>query len=221
MARSRLDPRMLLVIMVSMAVFIVLPYWAWGSWSGLLGHPARLGVFVVMIASLVAFFFSRIDFSSFDWDDPRTRAVMPISIVVTLPIAFLPSYADRLGYLVWDGDWVRYMGLVLYTAGTLLRIGPMFQLGNRFRAPWTAQKEHRLVTTGFYRYVRHPSYLGVFLMLMGWFLVFRCWIGLVLCLVLVPVAIAPLRKEESKLYEEFGEAYSAYRKRTWLLPFIR
>jgi protein-S-isoprenylcysteine O-methyltransferase Ste14 len=123
--------------------------------------------------------------------------------------------------MVLDGDVVRYLGLAVYAAGCVLRIGPMFTLRKRFRAPWTAQEQHYLVTTGFYRYIRHPSYLGLLLTLFGWFLVFRCWIGFALCLLLVPLGIPEIRKEEKMLTDEFGEEYTAYQRRTWMLPFVR
>jgi protein-S-isoprenylcysteine O-methyltransferase Ste14 len=112
-------------------------------------------------------------------------------------------------------------GTGVYAAGCVLRIGPMFTLKNRFRAPWTTQEQHYLVTTGFYRYIRHPSYLGAILAMLGWFLVFRCWIGFVVCLLLIPLAISEIRKEEKMLADEFGEEYAAYKRRTWMLPFVR
>ena len=102
----------------------------------------------------------------------------------------------------------------------MLRIGPRFVLGSRFRAPWTGQEEHYLVTTGFYRYVRHPSYLGQFLILMGWCLAFRCWIGFLICCALIVPSIPMIRKEGQPL-AEFGDPYEDYRRRTWLWPFIR
>jgi protein-S-isoprenylcysteine O-methyltransferase Ste14 len=221
MAARTLDFRIVLLIVISTAIVFIVPPLAWGSVSGLLAHPARIGALVVMIASVVAFPFSGMNFSSLRWDDPKSRAVLPLGILATLPLLSLPVYADRHDILVCDGDWARYTGLALYTVGIVLRIGPMFQLKNRFRAPWTAQEEHYLVTTGFYRYVRHPSYLGVFLIGMGWFLIFRCWIGFVLCLLLIPPAVPVIRREEAKLYDEFGEPYAAYRRRTWLFPLIK
>ena len=77
------------------------------------------------------------------------------------------------------------------------------------------------MTNGFYRYLRNPSYLGAFLGAMGWFLVFRCGLGFVLTLLMIPVAIPWIRKEEAMLQVEFGDAYTAYKSRTWrLIPFI-
>lgn len=170
-----------LFLAAMMVLYLVVPAVAWGSLSGLLAHPARAGMYLVGIIATVAFFFSGCNLASFRWDDRASRITIVVSTLVGLPLAYLPAYCDRHDIAVWDGDIVRYAGLATYAVGCVLRIGPMFALRNRFRAPWTDQEEHYLVTTGFYRYIRHPSYLGQFLLLMGWFLVFRCGIGFLLC----------------------------------------
>jgi protein-S-isoprenylcysteine O-methyltransferase Ste14 len=213
--------RITLLLVASTLLVFVLPCWAWGSVSGLLAHPARAGTFLVAAASVLAFFFAGVDFSSIKWEDRRTRIVLPALTAITLPLIFLPVYADRRDIMVFDGDAVRYLGLIVYAAGCVLRIGPMFTLKKRFRPPWTSQEQHYLVTTGFYRFIRHPSYLGAILALLGWFLVFRCWIGFVVGLLAFPLAIPQIRKEEKMLAEEFGEEYAAYQRRTWMLPLVR
>jgi protein-S-isoprenylcysteine O-methyltransferase Ste14 len=205
----------------SLALFFVIPALAWGSVSGLLAHPARLGAYVVVIIGTVAFFFAGTSLASFTWDDPKSRAVMLVALPVTALFLYLPAYADRHDIAVFDGDYVRYTGLALYAIGCWLRIGPMFALRKRFRAPWTEQEQHYLVTTGFYRYIRHPSYLGVIVAAMGWMLICRCWIGFLLCAATIPPAIPQIRKEEAKLLAELGEPYAEYQKRTWIWPFIR
>jgi protein-S-isoprenylcysteine O-methyltransferase Ste14 len=215
------DIRITLLLVVSTLLLFALPIWAWGSVSGLLAHPARAGTFLVAAAGAVAFLFSGMDFTSLKWEDRRARIVLVAGIAIMAPLLFLPVYADRRDIMVFDGDAVRYLGLVLYAAGCVLRIGPMFTLKKRFRAPWTTQEQHDLVTTGFYRYIRHPSYLGAILALLGWFLVFRCWIGFVVGLLLIPLGIPEIRKEEKMLADEFGEEYAAYKERTWMLPFVR
>ncbi len=221
MTARRPDLPVSLFLVVSIALFFVLPALAWGSVSGLLAHPARVGAYLVIIIGVVAFPFAGTNIATFKWDDPTSRAIMLISLAVTAVFLFVPAYTDRHDIAVFDGDVVRYAGLVIYALGCWLRIGPMFALKQRFRAPWTEQEEHYLVTTGYYRYIRHPSYLGVFLAVMGWFLLFRCWIGFLLCFVVIPLGARQVRKEEAKLLAEFGERYAEYQKRTWLLPFIK
>jgi protein-S-isoprenylcysteine O-methyltransferase Ste14 len=82
-------------------------------------------------------------------------------------------------------------------------------------------EEHRLVTTGFYRHIRLPSYLGALPGMIGWVSVFRSGIGLLLTLLLIPAFIPVIRAEKSLLLSEFGKEYASYRRRTWLLlPFL-
>jgi Phospholipid methyltransferase len=73
------------------------------------------------------------------------------------------------------------------------------------------------VTTGFDRYIRHPSYLGAVLGMGGWVLVFRRGIGLVLVAPMILMTLPILGAGEALLLSEFGEEYAAYRRRTWRL----
>jgi len=212
---------MVLIVVVSSAIFLGLPVWGWGSWSGFIAQPARLGACVVAIMAALATLFSGANLGGALGKDTRTPLVILLVMGFVLVQAWLPAYADRHDLGTLDGDATRYVGLALLLVGCVLRVGPMFVLRGRFRPPWLVQDEHRLVTTGFYRVIRHPSYLGLFLGMAGWFLVFRCGAGFVLSLLLVPVAIPWIRKEESMLLSEFGEEYAAHQNRTWLLiPFV-
>jgi protein-S-isoprenylcysteine O-methyltransferase Ste14 len=215
------DARVALVMLVTPALMVVLSVWAWGSGSDFIAHPARLGACVVVAIASLAAMFSGANLQGLESARPPTRWIIPLVIVVTLAMAWGPAYADRRDVATIDGDMVRYVGLVLFTVGCVIRVGPMFALGNRFRAPWTPQQEHYLVTTGFYRFIRHPSYLGALLGAAGWFLIFRCGIGLALGLLLIPATVFWVPREESMLLTEFGEDYAAYTRRTWrLLPFV-
>jgi hypothetical protein len=77
------------------------------------------------------------------------------------------------------------------------------------------------VTGGLYRVIRHPNYLGLLLGLFGWALVFHSGVGvLVALLLLLPPLVAYMNSEEALFESEFGERYSAYRRRTRRLPFL-
>jgi len=121
-----------------------------------------------------------------------------------------------------DGDTVRYMGLIITAIGGFVRVATVFELGHRFSIFVALQPDHRLKTDGFYRLVRHPSYLGALLAMSGWALVFRSIIGLLLTAAMCVPIIARIRAEEEFLVREFGDQYRAYQQRTpWcLLPFI-
>jgi protein-S-isoprenylcysteine O-methyltransferase Ste14 len=105
--------------------------------------------------------------------------------------------------------------------GCVVRLVPVFVLGRRFSGLVAIQEGHKLVTSGPYRHIRHPSYLGLILGSFGWSLVFRSLIGVALSLLLIPPLVARMNSEEALLESEFGENYARYRKRTWrLIPFV-
>jgi protein-S-isoprenylcysteine O-methyltransferase Ste14 len=108
------------------------------------------------------------------------------------------------------GDGTRWTGLVLLTAGVALRLGPMLELKRRFVSVVALQPEHVLHTSGFYATVRHPSYLGILLMDLGFAGVFRS----ALALLLMPVVFWMFKRrmdiEEDFLVEQFGDQYRGY-----------
>lgn len=76
----------------------------------------------------------------------------------------------------------------------------------------------RLITTGPYRRVRNPTYLGVLLALMGLGVALP-WLGLLAAglLLLAWWNFVVIPPEERELAERFGEEYERYRARTWRL----
>ena len=79
------------------------------------------------------------------------------------------------------------------------------------------QPGHTLVTTDIYSVIRHPSYLGLLVNSLGWALVFRSGVGVLLTALTIPPLLARIRAEEVLLHTEFGGEYDAYRCRTWRL----
>jgi protein-S-isoprenylcysteine O-methyltransferase Ste14 len=108
-----------------------------------------------------------------------------------------------------------------FWAGTFLRLGAVRTLGPRHSVWVAVQSDHSLVTTGLYRFIRHPSYVGALLAVFGWALSFRSGAGLLLAILIVPPILSRIRAEEHLLLAEFGDEYQTYQRRTWrLLPFV-
>ena len=82
-----------------------------------------------------------------------------------------------------------------------------FVLGHRFSGLVAIQPGHTLVTHGLYGVIRNPSYLGLLIMTVGWGLVFRSGVGLLLAALFVPPLIARIRAEERLLRLHFGEEF--------------
>lgn len=114
------------------------------------------------------------------------------------------------------------LGLVLLGLGLMIRWIAIVHLGRFFTVNVAIAKDHQLITTGPYRYVRHPAYTGTLLIFLGFGL---CMLNIFsLAAVFLPIAAAFLWRigvEENALREAFGERYSAYTGVTWkLIPLI-
>jgi protein-S-isoprenylcysteine O-methyltransferase Ste14 len=212
---------MMLITAASLALYLGLAVRGWGGWSAFLAHPARAGAVVAIVVIAVAAMCMSGNLSSGRREDTRNRWVLLPFLVLGFVLAWLPAYTDRHDLGTIDGDAVRYLGLALFVAGNVLRVGAVFVLGRQFSGLVAIQEGHELVTGGLYRVIRHPSYLGLLLGLFGWALVFRSMIGVLVALLLLPPLVARMNAEEALLESEFGARYSAYRRRTWrLLPFL-
>jgi protein-S-isoprenylcysteine O-methyltransferase Ste14 len=115
--------------------------------------------------------------------------------------------------LTLDGDTICWHGVILLAAGGALRIWPVFVLGHRFSGLVTIQPGHKLVTSGVYGVIRHPSYLGLLVNSLG-ALAFRSGVGLLLTMLLIPPLLARIRAEERLLRMQFGGEYDLYCTRT-------
>ncbi|MGP0063168.1 MAG: methyltransferase family protein [Isosphaeraceae bacterium] len=212
---------MMLITASSVTLYIGLAVWGWGGWSAFMAHPARAGAVVATLVFSVAAMFTSGNLSSGRREDTTNRWIFLPFLVLGIVLAWLPAYTDRRDIGAVDGDSVRYFGLALYVVGCILRVGPVFELGRRFSGLVAIQEGHELETSGFYRVIRHPSYLGLLLLLVGWALVFRSAIGVLVSLLLIPPLVARMNSEEALLESEFGERYADYRRRTWrMLPFL-
>jgi len=100
--------------------------------------------------------------------------------------------------------------VVLFAAGGVLRLWPVFVLGQRFSGLVAIQEGHTLVTTGIYNQIRNPSYLGLVVNMLGWALTFRSGVGVLLTALVIPILIARIHSEERLLREHFGAEYDDY-----------
>ena len=171
----------------------------------------------------MASLFSQVNLSSGEREDRANRWVIAAFGVLGLALAFVPALADRLGLIVFGGESLRWLGVILYAAGGVLRLVPIFALGERFSGLAAIQPGHRLKTDGLYAIIRNPSYLGLLVLSLGWGLAFRSLFGVAIAaLFLIPLH-ARMKAEERLLAEKFGGDYEAYRKRTggWFPGSIR
>jgi protein-S-isoprenylcysteine O-methyltransferase Ste14 len=212
-------PKRLLLVFPGAVAYLGLAIWGRGGFAAFFSEPALTALAVVLGLQCVAAFFAGGNLSSGVREDRDNRWVIAVFALIGLADAYVPAWTDRAGFWTLDGDVVRWLGVVLFAAGGALRLWPVFVLGHRFSGLVAIQPGHSLITTGVYRVIRHPSYLGLLVLTLGWGLAFRAGVGVLLTALLVPPLLARMRAEERLLRSEFGASYDAYCQRTArLLP---
>jgi len=127
----------------------------------------------------------------------------------------LGGFAPRYLHLIFPAmAWVQKAGLIITFIGFLVRWVAILQLGKMFTVDVSITSGHRLKTNGLYGVVRHPSYLGLLLILLG--------IGLftgdkaALIIIFVPSFLALIYRmqvEEKALLGAFGSEYLEYKSK--------
>lgn len=128
------------------------------------------------------------------------------------------AYLINPQWMAWSKidlpEWVRWVGVGMGVISVVLIYWVFSNLGNNVSPTVVTRKNHTLVTSGPYRWVRHPLYTTGFLSYIGFVLLSEnAFIALLAVIGMVFLRIR-LPKEEARLIERFGEEYRAYMRRT-------
>jgi protein-S-isoprenylcysteine O-methyltransferase Ste14 len=149
-------------------------------------------------------------------------------------LVYLPA-CDHAGTAVFpEGGWlvpIRAVGLVFLASGGLLRLMAVrareaAEAANPARAAGLAKaagpmRAMTFAKTGVYHAIRHPEYLGILLVLLGWVLAFRSFWGLGVWALWIAVVGVRIRHEEARLLDALKMPYRRYQSVTWrLVPGI-
>ena len=106
-------------------------------------------------------------------------------------------------------------------AGIAFRWYSILVLGKSFTVDVATRPEQRVVESGPYRLIRHPSYTGSLLTLLGVLLCCVNWLSLLAMAIGIAGYAYRIRVEEAALAEGLGDEYRDYMRRTRrLIPFI-
>jgi protein-S-isoprenylcysteine O-methyltransferase Ste14 len=118
--------------------------------------------------------------------------------------------------------WLRWVGLGIGVIGAVLSLSTLHNLGKNLTDTVVTRQEHQLVTTGPYRWVRHPFYDAVLLCVLTVSLLMANWFIFVTGCSVFALQVIRTRREEQQLLARFGERYLAYTRQTGgFLPRIR
>ncbi|HVN16509.1 MAG TPA: isoprenylcysteine carboxylmethyltransferase family protein [Anaerolineales bacterium] len=147
--------------------------------------------------------------------------ILILAVGMTLGLNF-PHMAPQFNLLSFFPAFF-VLGIALVVGGLLFRFWAIQTLGKFFRTRVMIQDEHRLITSGPYKYLRNPSYTALLLILPGFGFGIGNWLSALVLFVAGVIAYAwrIAIVEEPALAKQFGEEFQAYKKKTWaLIPFI-
>lgn len=147
-----------------------------------------------------------------------------LPMILALRIGGLLLWFSAIGYLIYPPllawskvglpDWARWFGVGLGIVCAGLTYWLFSSIGQGISPTVATRTEHQLVTSGPYRWVRHPLYtvgslnfIALALMADSWFIAAMAVLAFVLLAMRTP-------NEEAHLIEKFGDEYRAYMKRT-------
>ena len=150
--------------------------------------------------------------------DRGSGALIFITIFLSISVTFALFYAG----ITPLPDWVFYPGIVLMLVGMSVRQWAIAVLGRFFSLTVRVEADHRVVDRGPYRLVRHPSYTGAILSLLGLTLALQTWAATLLLGIVFGVIYGyRIHVEEKTLTMELGADYVNYMKRTKrLIPYL-
>lgn len=147
------------------------------------------------------------------------RSLLILWIVIASCLFLGPWLAAVYGIWPFDGST---LGIIIYGIGFIIRWTAVYQLGKMFTVDVAIANDHTLKSSGLYKLVRHPSYLGLILIIAGLGLCLNSLLSFIIMFVPTFIAISyRISIEEKALTEEFGNQYIAYKAKVKkLIPGI-
>lgn len=147
----------------------------------------------------------------------RDKGSYLIIIAIIWSLFFIAFRFRSLGMGIFSGS-LQYGGLLLLIVGIVLREWSIWVLGKHFTVQVQIREKAKLVKQGPYKYIRHPSYTGGILSIIGITLSIGTWFGaLVAFAVILIVYHYRISIEEKVLQAAFSSEYEEYKKGTWKL----
>jgi protein-S-isoprenylcysteine O-methyltransferase Ste14 len=147
-----------------------------------------------------------------------------VFILATLRPAGLLLWIAVFAYLInpqwmeWSAlplpDWLRWTGVLAFAAGLWLFSWTLRSLGTNLTDTVVTRQEHTLVTQGPYRWVRHPFYDAMALLVFAMALIAANWFIMLAGAVVFTLLAVRSRTEEAQLLKRFGEPYRKYKEST-------
>lgn len=156
-------------------------------------------------------------------DKPKTYLQTLPLVLSTITLVVLIVSLFQIGTLDYkvENQTIRVIGLVFYLIFSWLQIWATKVLGDNFSQDIAIKKEHQLIITGPFKFVRHPQYLSQLFMDLGGALATLSFVLAPLSLLQIPFLFMRASLEDKLLEKHFGENFRNYKKNSGMFsPFI-
>ncbi len=151
-----------------------------------------------------------------------TKTLMAYTLIIvvlhSLPIQFgsLFSRVEAMSSVLFD-----IVGYLTGLAGLSICLYAQVKMGSSWRVGIDEKIKTDLITTGLYKYIRNPTYLGLFMLNIGVWLIWPTWTIFLFNIIFILFLDIQVRCEEDYLHSVHGDEYDEYKKRTKrYIPFI-
>jgi protein-S-isoprenylcysteine O-methyltransferase Ste14 len=156
-------------------------------------------------------------------DKPKTYLQTLPLVLSTITLVVLIVSLFQVGTLEYnlENQTIRIIGLAFYLIFSWIQIWVTKVLGDNYSQDIAIKKEHQLVTSGPFKFVRHPQYLSQFLLDIGGAAATLSFILAPLALIQIPFLFLRASFEDKILDKHFGENFRNYKKKSGMFfPFI-
>lgn len=151
--------------------------------------------------------------------DKGSLILLWVTITICFTLGFMLSFHGRWGINEFQ---FYFLGLFIIFVGSVIRWLSIYKLKKAFTVDVAIGAEHKLKTNGLYKVVRHPSYLGLWLIMIGFAIGMNSFLSAVF--IIIPMFLVihyRIVVEEKVLLEAFGEEYKQYQASTKrLIPWV-
>jgi protein-S-isoprenylcysteine O-methyltransferase Ste14 len=216
--------RFIIKLFFGISLFVGLPLIGWGL-SELHSYfidPARMCyiIITILIQIIILIWLPHVGATEKKITPRQRLSLVPLQ-VIPLALVIAAPYSDHHNIAVIKSEFIRYAGLALFSFGFIFMHWAQAVLGKQFSIHVKLQDDHKLVSEGLYRHVRHPRYLGIILFTTGIAFVFRSWMALILVAILVMVLLWRIHEEELLMSQEFGKDWTEYCRKSWrMIPYV-
>ena len=112
-------------------------------------------------------------------------------------------------------NWLGWAGIVIFALAIWLLWRSHHDLGRHWTVTVALRDDHELITSGVYRYIRHPMYSAHLIWAIAQIMILHNWIaGYSFLIVQIPFYLIRIKNEEAMMIEQFGDAYKTYMEET-------